>query len=388
MNSNSLNQETLEDLISQIKCNMPDMTYKHLYNIDDENEVTFSEIRKIKKPDIFNDIEDFLYKENNYQYIIELESKLNEYQIDFFNEHSSIKLKPKLQEMNFIELLISLNPNCEQFILTDNSREEYLNEIKKNYSINEYTVIQERVNLFFKGRIVETVSKRELTIIELLHLTINEEKYKSKYSSFGSVFENIKIASTKINQQTLDNSYNAIIKTIKKDFNNEHLIKLIEYEKETNLNLFTKPNKYKELKKNNHYMDFLYGCITKNYNGQRVFYEFVISMIRAYKLYFYVLKNKDKEKKLKNAILTIQSIDDKLINITNEYRALLIPTKYQKYIPFLVLSKKLSISDNKLFNYYNAVREKENTNKNQNTSKSAYLKFIKSTEANSFIVNL
>jgi hypothetical protein len=40
MNSNSLNQETLEDLISQIKCNMPDMTYKHLYNIDDENEVT------------------------------------------------------------------------------------------------------------------------------------------------------------------------------------------------------------------------------------------------------------------------------------------------------------------------------------------------------------
>jgi hypothetical protein len=313
---------------------------------------------------------------------------LNEYQIDFFNEHSSIKLKPKLQEMNFIELLISLNPNCEQFILTDNSREEYLNEIKKNYSINEYTVIQERVNLFFKGRIVETVSKRELTIIELLHLTINEEKYKSKYSSFGSVFENIKIASTKINQQTLDNSYNAIIKTIKKDFNNEHLIKLIEYEKETNLNLFTKPNKYKELKKNNHYMDFLYGCITKNYNGQRVFYEFVISMIRAYKLYFYVLKNKGKEKKLKNAILTIQSIDDKLINITNEYRALLIPTKYQKYIPFLVLSKKLSISDNKLFNYYNAVREKENTNKNQNTSKSAYLKFIKSTEANSFIVNL
>jgi len=382
MNSNCLNQNILEDLISQIKCNMPNITYKHLHNVDNENVVTFSESRKIKKPHIFNDIEDFLYKENNYQYIIELENELNEYQIDFFNEHFSIKLKPKLQEMSYIELLLSFNPSCEQFILTDNSREEYLNQIKKNYTVRESKVIQEKVNSFLKGRILETVSKRELTIIELLHLTIDEEKYKSKYSSFGSFFENIKIASTKINQETLDNSYNAIIKTIKKHFNNEHLIKLIENERKINSDLFTNYNKYKELKKNNHYMDFLYGCITKNYNGQRVFYEFVISMIRAYKLYFYVLKNKDKEKKLKNAILTIQSIDDKLIKITNEYRALLIPAKYQKYIPFLVLSKNLSIDDNKLFNYYNAVR------KNENTSKSAYLKFIKSSEANSFIVNL
>lgn len=376
MKTNNVKQEILKELISEINNSMPKVIDKSLYKIDDETEMVFPEIRHIKKPNIINDIECFLNNSENYDYILSLENELNEYQIDFFNQYSIIKLKPKNNEEFLIDLILRFNPELKQLFLSDSIRKDCINKIKDEYSIKDYPKVQEDIKLFLNGRILETVSERELVIVELLFLSVKTFDF-DLYKYF---FQNIKIARPVTNQNTLNNSYSVIIKVARKHFNNDFIIKLLEKEKENHHDLFTNFNKSKELKKSNHYMDFLNKCSTKKFNGELVFHEFVVSMIKAYKLYAEVL-NKMGDKKLIDALLTIKSIDESWINYTNTISALLIPKKYQKYIPFLVLSKRLSIPSNKLYNYYKSART-------ESPSKQAYLNFMKSDEVIFFVSNI
>lgn len=173
-----------------------------------------------------------------------------------------------------------------------------------------------------------------------------------------------------LNQQILNDSYDVIIEELSQYKNTQKVLEALRHEKANNNDLFTgSKRRLAQLKRNNHYMSFLYQCSSVySIRDSIVFQEFVEAMISGYLQYIELQNSQSEVKNLSKDLEVLKRYNESAENEKNieliEQKIMFFSVSKPLYrlIPFKELSNRLDIDKMKIANYIKK-RTAFNTNK-------------------------
>jgi len=234
----------------------------------------------------------------------------------------------------------------------------------EEYLINEYEEINKQSKRDWA--IKEPLSDREKILIKFFCISEYSKHQTKMYKEYIST--NYKVSSNEniVNQQILNNSYDVIITELKTRFSTvEEVTALLEQEKLLNQSLFTNLKKLTQMKKDNHYMSFLFMCdvidVGKSPGEKVVFKEFVEALVKGYEQYISLQNRSNELKILKRDLQTLEKYNEKKENDKNikKVKTNIIfysaPKAHHKFIPFKVLADTLNLETKQMANYISNV---------------------------------